>query len=85
MIIILSFRISISKNKNADHRVKETCAIRSIQVTNENNHIFLLCDAPMSKALVFLFHVFYCNLKEKDHFRRITNSKKNKYLYVKSA
>ena len=44
IIIILSFRISTSKNKNADHRVKETCAIRSIQVTYETNHIFLLCD-----------------------------------------
>ena len=33
IIIILSFRTSTSKNKNADHWVKETCAITSIQVT----------------------------------------------------
>ena len=33
IIIILSFRASTSKNKNADHWVKETCAITSIQVT----------------------------------------------------
>ena len=26
----------------------------------------------------FVFYVFYCNLKEKDHIRRITNSKKKK-------
>ena len=29
MIIILSFRVGTSKNKNIDHGVEETCAIRS--------------------------------------------------------
>ena len=55
LMIILSFRISTFKNKNADHRVKETCAIRSVQVTYETNHIFLLRDSTMSKALKFCF------------------------------
>ena len=27
-----NFRVGISKNKNIDHRVKETCAVRSTQV-----------------------------------------------------
>ena len=30
-IIIVSFRVHISKNKNIDHRAKETCAIMSTQ------------------------------------------------------
>ena len=38
--IFLDFRVSTSKNKNADHRVKETCAIRSIQVTYETTSIY---------------------------------------------
>ena len=33
IIIILSFGVGISKNKNIDHGGKETCAIMSIQVT----------------------------------------------------
>ena len=33
---------------------------------------------------IFVFDVLYCNLKEKDHIRRIINSKK-KYLYLKSV
>ena len=36
-IIILSFRVGPSKNKNADHRVKETSAVMSIQVTHETD------------------------------------------------
>ena len=39
IIIILSFRISISKNKNINHGVKQTCAIMSAQVTYETDHI----------------------------------------------
>ena len=35
IIIILSFRVDTSKNKNIDHRVKKTCAILSTQVTYE--------------------------------------------------
>ena len=32
--------MSRSKNKNVDHRVKETCAIKSIQVTYETGQSF---------------------------------------------
>ena len=86
LILILSFRVCISKNKNSDHYVKGTCAIMSIQITYETNHISLLCDSTMSYALsFFFFNVFYCNLKEKDHIRRIISSTKSKYLYEKSV
>ena len=36
-ISILSFRVGPSKSKNADHRVKETSAVMSIQVTHETD------------------------------------------------
>ena len=39
----------------------------STQVTYETNHISLFCDSTMSSAPNFVFYVFYCNLKEKDH------------------
>ena len=55
IIIILSFRISPSKNKNDDHQVKETCGIRSIQVIYETNLISLLRGSTMSNALNFCF------------------------------
>ena len=55
IIVILSF---ISKNKNIDHQVKETCAIMSAQVTNEINHISLLCDSAMSGAPNF-FNIYF--------------------------
>ena len=42
MIIILSFWIGTSKNKNIDHHVKESYTITSIQVTCETDHISLL-------------------------------------------
>ena len=29
---------------------------------------------------IFVFYVFYCNLKEKDHIRRIINSKKKRNI-----
>ena len=42
------------KNKNfikiADTSFKETYAIRSMQVTYENDHIFLQCESTMSNA-----------------------------------
>ena len=75
-IIILSFRVGISKNKNIDHGVKETCAIMSTQVTYETGHTSFLCDSTMSSASIFL-NVFYCYLKEK-YIRRNTNSKRKK-------
>ena len=34
---------------------------------------------------IFYFNVFYCNLKEKDHIRRIISSTKSKCLYEKSV
>ena len=54
MIIILSFRVGTSKNKNIDHRVKETYAIMSTQVTCETNHISTR-DSPKSDVLNFCF------------------------------
>ena len=63
-IIIISFRVSTSKNKNANHWVKGTCAIRSIQ--DETDHISLLCESMLNVKCT-KFMVFYCNLKEKDH------------------
>ena len=75
IIIFLSFRVSTSKNKNADHRVKQTCTIRSIKATYEIYHTSLLRDSTMSSALNFCY-VFYYNLKEKDYIRKIINSKK---------
>ena len=42
IIIILSFRVGTSKNKNIDHRVKETCAFMSTQVTCETGHFSVL-------------------------------------------
>ena len=86
IIIILSFRVSTSKNKNIDHWGKETCAFMSIQVTYETDCISLLCDSTMSNAPNFCFYVFF-NLKEKDYIRRNINSKKrniyvwNQYYY----
>ena len=69
----LRFRVGISKNKNNDHRVKETCA-----VTYETDHISVLCHSTMSSAPNFCFYVFYCDLKEKYRIRRNTNCKTRK-------
>ena len=44
----LSLRVDASKNKNIDHRGKETCAYKS-------NHFSLLRDSTMSSALSFCF------------------------------
>ena len=49
-IIMLSFRVGTSKNKNVDHRVKETYAVMSTQVTCEVNHVSTR-DSTMSNAL----------------------------------
>ena len=62
-IIIPSFRVGTSKNKNIDHGVKETCAIMSTQVACESDHISFTSDSAMSSALIFLC-IFFCNLKE---------------------
>ena len=42
IIIILSFRVDTSKNKNIDHEAKDTCAIKSTQNRYQINHISLL-------------------------------------------
>ena len=60
-IIIIILRVHISKNKNIDHRGKETCVIMSTQVTYETNHISLLRGSTMLSAVNY-FDVFYCNL-----------------------
>ena len=54
-MIMLSFRVGTSKNKNTDDRVKETCATVSIQFTYETDHISLLGDSTMSNALNICF------------------------------
>ena len=84
LIIILSFGVGTSKNKNTDHRVKETDDGMSIQVTHETDLIYLLRDSTMSNPLNYCFSC-YCDLKDNDHVRRIIISKKKKYLYVKSV
>ena len=47
IIIILGFRVGTSKNKNIDHRFKETCA----QVTYETEYISVRRHSIMSSAL----------------------------------
>ena len=37
----------------------------STQVTYETDTILLFCGLTMSSASIFVFYVFYCNLKEK--------------------
>ena len=53
IIIIISFRVGTTKNKNIAHQIKETCAIMSTQVTHETDDISLLCDSTMPNALNF--------------------------------
>ena len=55
IILILSFRVNISKNKNFHQKVKETGAIMSTKVTYEINLISLLWDSTISSALNFCF------------------------------
>ena len=57
----------------------------STQVTYETDHISLLRESTMSSALNFCSLCIYCNLKEKDHIRRIINNKKKNNLCVKSV
>ena len=45
----------MSKNKNIDFEVNETCAIMSVQVTYEMDHMRLLRDSTISSALNFCF------------------------------
>ena len=62
------------------------CAIMSMQVTYEIDHIYLLRDSTISSALIFFFffYVFYRYLKEKDHVKRNIKSKtRNVYIAIK--
>ena len=86
IIIILSFRVDTSKNKNIGHGVKETCAIMSTQVTYKISHIQTrFNNIKCTNFLFFLY--FYHILKEKAHIKRNINSKKrnvyvgNQYYY----
>ena len=53
--IILSFWVGTSENKNIDNRVQETCAIMPTKVTYEIDHISLLRDSTIPRALKFCF------------------------------
>ena len=56
-IIFLSFTVGTSKNKSTHDGVKETCAIMSTQVTYEIDHVSLIQDSTIRRALnsCFLF------------------------------
>ena len=57
-----------------------------MQVTYETNHIFLLCDSAMSKALIFLFFMYFNVIEKKNIIlEELQIVKKKKYLYVKSV
>lgn len=66
IIIILSFGVSIYKNKNIFHRLKETCSIISKQLTYETKHISLLRGSTSQVNNIFVYCTFFCNPKEKD-------------------
>ena len=84
IIIILSFRVDTSKNKNIDHLVKKkTRAIRLTHVIYETDQVSLLQDSTISSAQNFCFYVFYCYLKEKGQITRNLNSKKRN-IYVEN-
>ena len=53
IIIIFSLRVGTSKNKNIDHRGKETCTCKS-------DHMSLLHDSKMSRCQVTKFLFFIC-------------------------
>ena len=59
IVIILSFRVGTSKNKNIDYQLKETCVIMSTQVTYETDLNSLLCDSTMSSAPNFCFFMYF--------------------------
>ena len=48
----------------------------STQVTYETDHISCAVIQRCQVHQIFVFCVFYCNLKEKDHIRRNKNNKK---------
>ena len=77
-MIFRSFRVGISKNKNIDQRVKGACAIMSIQVTYETDHICSLIQQCQVQQI--FVYVFYDNIKEKDRIRRNINSKKELFI-----
>ena len=56
IIIIPSFSVGLSENKNIDNGVKETSAIISTQVTYEIDHISLFQDSTKPSALMLGFN-----------------------------
>ena len=60
MIIILSFRVGISKKKSIDHGVKKTCFIMSTHVTYEIDHtslLCILCNISSKKKEIFICEI----------------------------
>ena len=68
MIITLGLTVDKSKNKNIDHRGKETCAY-------ESDHISLCYDSTMSSVLIFCF--LSTLLQPRRKRRKINSKKKN--------
>ena len=60
VIIILSFQVGISKNKNNDHRGKETCVMFGLSIQNKS--------IAINTSLTFLFE--FVELKEKHYIKR---------------
>ena len=55
--------VGISKNKNVDHWVKESCAVMSTQVTYKTGHISALCHLTMPSALIFFIILLWSKRK----------------------
>ena len=73
IIIILSLRVSTSKNENIDHRGEETCDY-------ESDLISLLCDSSISNVLIFGFYLLCCNPKERYHIRVKIHFKRKMFI-----
>ena len=72
MITILRFRDCTFRNKNVDHRGKQTSVYESDQTP-------LLCNSKMSSALNFCFYLLHSNPKEKDSKKKFIM--RNHYYY----
>ena len=68
---------SVGCQNNYDRYIKKIKKISIITVTYESGRMSLLRDLTISSAQKFVFYLFHCNLKEKDHIRRKINSEKN--------
>ena len=70
--MILSFRVSTSKNENVDHRVKKNlCYLLGQYKLHIKPTSLYAVNQQSQNALNLFFFLFYCNLKEKDHIRII--------------